>query len=77
MNDSHETFEGSSRRSHFTLKQAEEELRESQRKLSTLIHNLPGAVYRFSFVPNCISEGNGAVSGILLARKCAGIGKYS
>lgn len=33
-------------------KRAEEELRESQRKLATLINNLPGAVYRLKPVPD-------------------------
>jgi transcriptional regulator with GAF, ATPase, and Fis domain len=56
--------------SRFTIEQAEEELRENQRKWVTLINNLPGAVYRWRSVPDSykiqlefISEGAQQITG--------------
>ena len=53
-----------------THNNTEEQLRESQRKWVTLIHNLPGAVYRFKPVPDSykiqlefISEGAQQITG--------------
>ena len=70
MNDTQANFDSRSQHSHITAEQAEEELRESQRKWKTLIHNLPGAVYRFKPIPDSykiqlefISEGAQQITG--------------